>query len=66
MSRRVLRWAHTVERVATACHANTLFRGLYHNVLSEQIKINYIIVETVRLVPTLFVRSLAGEEALKQ
>ena len=63
MSRRVLRWA---EKVATACHANTLFRGLYHNGLSEQIKINYIIVETVRLVPTLLVRSLAGEEALKQ
>ena len=66
MSRRVLRWAHTVERVATACHANTLFRGLYHNGLSEQIKINYIIVETVRLVPTLLAKSLAGVEALKQ
>jgi hypothetical protein len=62
----MLRWAHTVERVATACRASTLFRGLYHNEMSKQIQTNYIIVETVKLGPTVLLRSLAGEEVLKQ
>ena len=66
MGKRVLRWARKVERVATACSANTRFRPLYHNGMSEQIKMNYIIVETVKLVPTLLRRSLAGEEVLNQ
>jgi hypothetical protein len=66
VSRRALRRAHTVEGVATACHANTLSRGLYHNEMSKQIKMNYIIVKTVKLGPTVLLGSLAGEEVLKQ
>jgi hypothetical protein len=34
--------------------------------MSEQIQTNYIIVETVKLGPTVLLRSFAGEEVLKQ